>query len=277
MKAALAEIILYPVKSLGGVSVKSAEVEPWGLRHDRRWLVLNPDGTVLTARRERRMLALTAAPLESGAISLTSPGATSLEVEVPSSAAAPLPLLLSRLDSVRRAAPEASAWLSAQLRREVTLGWLDDPGRRSVSITHGGRPGDTLNLADAGPLLMTSSASLRQLNTWIVLDSSEAGAEQPNEISMRRFRPNVVVGGEMPPFIEDTWTIVQVGGVHFRMGEPCDRCVMTTIDPETLLGGKQPLRTLARHRQWNHKTWFGLRLIPEKVGPIMVGDEVTGS
>jgi uncharacterized protein len=275
MKAALTEIVLYPVKSLRGVSVKFAEVEPWGLRHDRRWLVLNPDGTVLTARRERRMLGLSAAPLENGSISLTSPGGSSIQVEVPS-AAAPIPLLLSRLDSVRPAALEASAWLSAQLRREVTLGWLDDPGRRTVSITHGGRPGDTLNLADAGPLLLTSSASLRQLNTWIVLDSSEEGTAPPNEISMRRFRPNVVVQGEIPPFIEDTWTTVQVGGVQFRVGEPCDRCVMTTVDPETLLGGKQPLRTLARHRQWNHKTWFGVRMIPEKVGPIMVGDDVTG-
>ena len=35
----LASIRIFPVKSLRGVSVEQALVEPWGLRGDRRWLV----------------------------------------------------------------------------------------------------------------------------------------------------------------------------------------------------------------------------------------------
>jgi uncharacterized protein len=58
----LASVHIYPVKSLGGVDVDEAYVEPWGLRDDRRWLVLNPDGTVLTAREQHRMLGVTARP-----------------------------------------------------------------------------------------------------------------------------------------------------------------------------------------------------------------------
>lgn len=54
----------------------------------------------------------------------------------------------------------------------------------------------------------------------------------------------------------------------------CDRCVMTTIDPITLVGGKEPIRTLARHRRWDHKTWFGIRLVPLDIGTISIGDEV---
>jgi uncharacterized protein YcbX len=37
-----------------------------GLRHDRRWLVLKPHGTVLTARTWHSMLSLSAAPLDTG-------------------------------------------------------------------------------------------------------------------------------------------------------------------------------------------------------------------
>ena len=66
-----------------------------------------------------------------------------------------------------------------------------------------------------------------------------------------------------------------IGEAEFRFSESCDRCVMTTIDPKTLEGGKEPLRTLAKHRQWGHKTWFGIRLVPLSTGTIRVGDAVT--
>ena len=67
---------------------------------------------------------------------------------------------------------------------------------------------------------------------------------------------------------------MQIGEVSFRFAEHCDRCVLTTVDAQTLDGGKEPLRTLARHRQWDHKTWFGVRLVPETTGVVRVGDPV---
>jgi uncharacterized protein YcbX len=45
--------------------------------------------------------------------------------------------------------------------------------------------------------------------------------------------------------------------------------------PETRVKGKEPLRTLARHRTWDGKTWFGVRLVPREPGRIRVGDPVT--
>jgi uncharacterized protein YcbX len=272
--ASVAEIVIYPVKSLGGTSVRSAEVEPWGLKHDRRWLILKPDGAVLTARRERRMLGLTAAPCESGAIRLSARDGSTLHVDVPV-AGQQVPVLMSRLDTVRLACSGAGEWLSTQLDQDVRLGWLDDPTRRTVSLAHGGRPNEPLNLSDAGPLLLTSTSSLDQLNAWLVDEIAEGREQTAPEIRMQRFRPNVVFGGKIRPFIEDAWTTVRIGDVAFRFAEHCDRCVMTTIDPETLLGSKQPLRILARHRQWRHKTWFGIRLIPMNPGRIRVGDGVT--
>jgi hypothetical protein len=49
---------------------------------------------------------------------------------------------------------------------------------------------------------------------------------------------------------------------------------MTTVDPVTLAGGKEPIRTLARYRRWDRKTWFGTRLVPLGTGTIRVGDPV---
>jgi uncharacterized protein len=155
------------------------------------------------------------------------------------------------------------------------LGWLDDPRRRSISIDHGGRLGDSLSLADAGPLLLTTTGSLSQLNAWIAEDAAGRGAEPPVPMVMGRFRPSVVVARVDVNFVEDTWRSVRIGSVEFRFAEHCDRCVLTTIDPTTLVSGKEPLRTLARKRQWNHKTFFGIRLAPVSLGTIQIGDEVT--
>lgn len=270
----LASIHIYPVKSLGGVSAPEAHVQPWGLLHDRRWLVLSPDGTVLTAREQHRMLGMTAVPLESGGITLTGLDSSTLRVEAPVDGKL-IPTAMSRLESVRVAGSEADGWLSRQLGNPVRLGWLDDPRRRTVSVHHGGLVGDPLNLSDAGPLLLTTTASLRQLNEWIFKEATAPAGQSPASMIMDRFRPSVVLDEINDPFIEDAWTHVRIGGAEFRFAEHCDRCVLTTIDPQTLLAGKEPLRTLARHRQWDHKTWFGIRLIPVTNGTIRIGDTAT--
>ena len=125
----LERIHVYPVKSLAGVELEEAEVEPWGLRHDRRWLLLNPDGSVLTAREQHELLALRADPLEDGSINLTGRDSSTLRVDAPADGEH-LPTTLSRLESVRSAGAEADHWFSDQLGQPVRLGWLDHPRRR---------------------------------------------------------------------------------------------------------------------------------------------------
>jgi uncharacterized protein YcbX len=268
----LASIHQYPVKSLGGVLAADAAVEPWGLRHDRRWLVLNPDGSYLTARTEPRMLGVTAVPSE-GAITLTGLDGSHLTVAEPADGDL-APTAVSRLESVRLAGPEAHEWLSVQFGRQLRLAWLDDPRRRPVAADHGGQAGDPLNLSDAGPLLVATTASMRLLNDWIAEGAVERGEELPEPLPISRFRPNLVVDGPAEPFAEDRWKRVAIGAVEFRFAEVCDRCVLTTIDASTYRAGKEPIRTLARHRKWDGKTWFGVRLIPVTCGVIRVGDAV---
>ncbi|MBV1851208.1 MOSC domain-containing protein [Catellatospora tritici] len=271
----LASIHLYPVKSLGGVDVVEAQVEPWGLRGDRRWLALNPDGTYLTARTEHRMLSITAAPRADGGLQLTAPDGDTLLVAPPHDGE-PAATTMTRLDKVLLAGEQADEWLSSRLGRPLRLGWLDDPRRRSVALDHGGKPGDLLNLSDAGPLLLATTASLRRLNDWIAEGAVERGEELPEPLPMARFRPSVVVDGVGEPFVEDDWKRVRIGAAEFRFTEQCDRCALTLIDTRTFTSGREPIRTLARHRQWDGKTWFAVRLVP--VGDpavIRVGDPVS--
>jgi hypothetical protein len=159
------------------------------------------------------------------------------------------------------AGDEAAAWLTRVAGEPVRLVYLDDPTRRHVDPKFS-QDADRVSFADAYPLLLTSEASLAALNTLI-----EAGPH-PGEapLPMTRFRPNVVVAGAQA-WAEDSWRRLLIGDVAFRAVKGCDRCVFTTIDPDTAVKGKEPLRTLARYRRWDGKVWFGVNLIPDNPRP----------
>jgi uncharacterized protein YcbX len=50
---------------------------------------------------------------------------------------------------------------------------------------------------------------------------------------------------------------------------------VTTTDQSTAERGKEPLRTLARHRRFGDQLAFGQNLVPETTGSLRVGDPVT--
>ena len=90
---------------------------------------------------------------------------------------------------------------------------------------------------------------------------------------MRRFRPNLVISG-CAPYAEDHFQSFSIGGLALRAVKRCERCVVTTVDPETAEQGVEPLRTLSRYRRDDDKVWFGMNLIHEGSGTLRVGDAV---
>jgi len=115
-----------------------------------------------------------------------------------------------------------------------------------------------------------SACGVRDIRWWIAESGSDEGP-----LPMTRFRPNVVVSGA-PAFAEDDWIgrRLRIGTVPLRAPKPSDRCVVTTTDQETGERGREPLRTLARHRRFGQALLFGLNLIPDGTGEIRAGDEV---
>jgi uncharacterized protein YcbX len=268
MTVRVESIHLYPVKATAPVSVASADVELAGLRNDRRWAIVDTSGVRLNATTHDTLMGVTATPDDGGALVLSAEGRAELDVAVPIDGVH-VPVDVTRLPTAIDAGDPAAEWFSSLLGEPVRLVWQDDPARRPISESRGGLGGEPLSLADTGPLLLTSTASLAQLNDWIAAD------HEPQQMVMRRFRPNVVVGGDLAPFAEDDWRTIEIAGVPYRFAEHCDRCVITTIDPVTREHGKEPIRTLAGHRKWDGKTWFGIRIIPVATGTLSVGDAVT--
>ncbi|WP_169982742.1 MOSC domain-containing protein [Microbispora sp. H10836] len=268
----LAEIRRYPVKSVSGWIVDSAVVEPWGLAGDRRWAVVDESGNLHWVGENPRLLSVVATRTAEDGLLLEAPGLPQLKV--PPATGEHVPVHFVELDTAVLAHPQAHAWFTRLLGKPARLVWLDDPRRCAVPASHGGLPGDVVSLAGDAPFLLTSRSSLRRLDEWIAEGARERQEEVPAPLDMARFRPNLVVDG-FAPYVEDSWREIRIGALRFRMSELCDRCAVPTYDPITLEKGREPLRTLARHRRWDGKTWFGVRFIPRDYGEIQVGDPVT--
>ncbi|MFC6079786.1 MOSC domain-containing protein [Sphaerisporangium aureirubrum] len=268
----LAEIRRYPVKSVSGWVVDSAVVEPWGLAEDRRWAVVDEYGGGHWVGENPRLLSVVARVTDEGGLLLDAPGMPQLKV--PPATGEKFPMRFYELDSAILAHPDAHAWFTRLLGKPTRLVWLDDPNRCPVPASHGGLPGEVVSFAGDAPILLTSRSSLRRLDDWILEGAMERQDDPPAPLDMARFRPNLVIDGA-PPYAEDDWREIRIGSVAFRFTEHCDRCAVTTYDPVTIEKGKEPLRTLARHRGWDGKTWFGIRMVPRGRGEIRLGDPVT--
>lgn len=271
----LTAINIHPVKSTAIRPLDEARVASWGLAGDRRWMVVDEAGEVVTARELHELFRIVADTPETGAsvpLLLSSPGHPDLEVAEPDGVPVPVRLFHHELEAVP-AGSDADAWVrDVAGRADLRLVWCDDPSRRSLNPKYA-RPEDHAAFPDAYPVTLASESSLGQLNDWMARTAQELG-EDFTALPMQRFRPNLVVDGELP-FAEDAWSRVRVGEAGFRVAKPVDRCVMSTIEPTTLATGKEPIRTLAKHRRWDGSIWFAVQMIPDSTGRIQVGDEVS--
>lgn len=268
---------LHPLKSGAIRPVRSVPVLPGGLRGDRRWMVVDGDARLVSAREVHGLFHVVADTPDTDAdlacaLRLRAPGMPDLHLDEPGSDPEPVHLFSLDLRAVPAGA-DADAWVRGALGRDdVRLVWCDDPTRRTLQPGFS-RPGDHAAFPDSFPVTIASLASLRQLDDWITERALELGEEPAEPLPIERFRANLVVDGD-EAFAEDRWTALTIGGVRFRVGKPVGRCVMTTIDPASLTTAKEPIRTLATHRRWEGQTLFAVHLVPEGAGTLTVGDDV---
>jgi uncharacterized protein YcbX len=259
----LASLTVYPVKSAAGLAVGRARVEPEGLEHDRRWMVVDGEGRFLTGREHPTLVRIAATPRGAG-LELRAPGIDPLTLD-DAGGGAPVTVSVWRDRVPARAVDaRADAWFTALLGLPCILVRLPAGGARPVDPQYG-RASDRVSFADGYPLLLIGEASLADLN-----------ARAPMHAAMSRFRPNLTVAGAAA-YAEDGWTRIRVGEVAFDVPKPCDRCVMTTIDPHTAEkhATQEPLRTLAGYRRDRSRgILFGVNLIPRGTGTLRVGDAV---
>lgn len=250
----------YPLKSGAGERLPLAEVSAMGLRGDRVLMVATPEGRFLTARQVPRLLQVRTA-LDAGGASLEAPGMAPLRVAFADFVVETPATVWKDGFSALAGTPAADDWCSRYLGQPLRLLYIGaGPGRRQ---RHDNAAVD-VSFADGYPFLLVGSASLADLNDRL---------ERP--VAMANFRPNLVVDTTVP-YEEDRWKRIHIGAVEFDVASRCSRCVLTTIDPETVIPdpGRQPLLTLSGYRRFEEGACFGVNLVARGEGELREGEAV---
>jgi uncharacterized protein YcbX/ferredoxin len=268
--ATVSHLYIYPIKSTKGISLPQASIDELGLAFDRRFVISDNSGQFITARTEPTLCLVSTVLTEKG-IELSAPNMPTLALSYQEFSNQYQDVnvwgddIAGQLCSI-----EANSWVSEYLQQPCNLLYFGEASfREKKADTDNARK---LAFADGYPLLLISQASLDDLNQRLVANNQKT-------VSMAQFRPNIVVENCLP-FAEDGWQYIRIGDIEFKVSEPCERCIFTTVNPEDGIKDtqQQPLKTLKTYRQINNgEVLFGQNLIPLTHGNIKKGDQVTVS
>ncbi len=257
----LSGIAVYPVKSLAGIQANSWPVTEKGFQHDRKWMIIDKDRQFLSQRKLPEMALIKTALTDQNLI-LSAPDMENLSLPIePVDGQIINSTIWQDQCDARSISTEADQWLSDFLKLDCRLVYQPDEAIRPVD-PHYGQPTDKVAFSDGFPFLIISENSLVALNNEMQLN-----------LSMARFRPNLVISG-CPAYEEDSWREISIGAIDFRLPKPCARCSIPTIDPETAQTGKEPLIALNRTRKWQNNVYFGQNALHNQCGLLTVGDAV---
>ena len=253
----LSELAIYPIKSTSQIRLQKARISPFGLEMDRRWMLIDEQGYMLTQRKHPRM-CLIQGTLDNANLSIFAPEMTALTVPVK----APQSLLKATVwaDTCNAydCGLQAAEWFSRFLQTPARLVYFPDNEKRQVDLGYA-QQGDITAFSDGFPYLLIGQDSLDDLNSRL---------KAP--VEMQRFRPNLVVMGT-EAFAEDNWKKIRIGDITFQLVKPCSRCSIPSINPQTAEKTAEVVTTLAGYRMRENKIFFGQNMIAEGSGQLSVG------
>lgn len=257
------DIFIYPIKSLGGIRLTEAKVEERGFQFDRRWMLVDPQGVFLTQRTQTQMALLQVELGETGLIVFDKRNPEDT-LQIPYNQISDQEIEVEIWDDRVLATivdPVLDTWFSDKLGMPCHLVIMPESTQRKVSPKYAVND-ESVSFADGMPYLILGQESLNDLNSRL---------EKP--VTMDRFRPNIVFSGGQS-YVEDSWKKIRIGAVEFQVVKPCARCVLTTIDQETGLQGKEPLKTLAGYRTIGNKVYFAQNMVALETGTIRIVDQI---
>ena len=267
----------YPVKSMLGEELQTAQVMDHGLLGDRAYALMDrADGKVATAKNPRKwpnLFAFRATFIE-----------PSGSAEVP-----PVRMTLPDGTIVTSEQRDCHQLLSKALNREVTLAAT---AHGHVAGVHSSRPAswtanaeeywpdiegldyrDTVTdfalpagtFFDCATVHLLTTATLNRLRDFY----------PQGRFEVQRFRPNIVVDpvGDEQSLAEQAWighTLAIGDEVRLHITGPCGRCVMTTIAQGELPQDREILRTVVQH----HQGQVGVYAAVVRGGTIRHGDRL---
>lgn len=239
----IAALAVHPIKSCAGIDVRDALLIETGLEFDRAWMVVTPQGDMLTQRELPRM-ALIRTTLRSQDMVLRAPGMLALHVEL---GVVEEPTRVRVWEDEVKAydmGALAAQWFSDFLGQPLRLVRFDPEQRRLSNAQWAGDVQAENAFSDGYPILVASTASLADLN-------QKLSARGQAAVTMQRFRPNLVLDG-LEAFDEDHIDEITIqaaeGPIRLRLVKPCTRCSIPNVEPGTAATSHEPGDTLATFR-----------------------------
>ena len=272
----ITDLYIYPVKSLKGIALKEAHTGLRGFKYDREWMITDSNYHFIS-QREIESMATLAADIDTNSLTLrsnTSQFSVSLHSEKLKIVRA---TVWSDICDAYDEGEEVSNWLTEGLgeykESSLRLVRFSADGERPVPEEYLKGLKAQSAFSDQFPYLITSWESLGRLNNGLLNNNS-------NEVSMNRFRPNIVVQG-LDGLEKMTGSDLSCdeGDYRFGLRKPCKRCKIVTINQDTgeIVEPKEPLATLVKLKFSDaiKGAFFGQNaiLISENCA-IRVGDEL---
>jgi hypothetical protein len=258
-------IIIYPIKSLGGINVSKIMVEPPGLQYYRRFMLVDDDNNFIT---QRTRPELTRFQLES-----KNGGFEVLDLSTQSTKYLDFEPLLGSMEEVQiwddrvmahEVLEDWSVWFTEKLGQHVRLFQLSTRFSRATNPAYHTEKSKISSFADSLPILLCSEASFKYMDSHL---------NQP--LDWRRFRPNIIVSNQTA-FEEDTWHEISIGSdVKLFGAKPCARCQLINVNPNDGTSDSNILKTLSQTRKFENKVYFGQQFVPISMGEIKIDDLIT--
>lgn len=254
----ISQLFIYPIKSLGGISLHESRVEARGLAYDRRWMLCDENMQFITQREHKELTLFKLQQIDSGfAIEYISErfqipfgvNGTSTQVKIWDDVCDAIEFL------------EGSIWFTSVLGYTCKLYYMPNDSERKVDEKFA--KGKHINsFSDAFPILIAGQQSLNQLNL-----------KMKQAIDINRFRPNIVFdGGE--PFCEDNFRVFSIHKTILQCVKPCARCQVIGINQTSSEINTEPLKVLATFRTQENKIMFGQNVIVIQAGELIKVDDL---
>lgn len=259
----VSELFIYPIKSLGGISISFAKVTDRGFGYDRRWMLVDANNRFIT-QRELPAMALLQVELAVEGLKIYHKKSIHSKITIPFIPVGGEEVTVQIFEDYCKAIfvnEIADVWFSQMLSVKCRLVYMPDSSKRFVDKKYAGK-NEITGFADAYPFLIIGQSSLDDLNTRL-----------RNPLPVNRFRPNIVFTGGSP-YQEDNMEHFTINDVSFYGVKLCERCVITTVNQDNSIKSKEPLRTLATYRRKGNKIYFGQNLLSKGDGLIKVGDRI---
>ena len=256
----LSQLYIHPIKSCAPIALENSEISPFGLKYDRRWMIIDEHNNMLTQRKHSQ-LCLIHCSLSNNTLHLCAPGMKNLSLSQNHTAHKIKAKVWDDTCNTFDCGDAVSKWLSEFLKLQVRLVYFPEDEVRQVDLDYA-NIGDKTAFSDGFPFLLISQASLDDLNGRLNTPAD-----------MQRFRPNLVVSGS-EPYAEDKWKKIQIGQSIFNLIKPCSRCTIPNINPQTGENTNDVIQTLKEFRLRNKKIYFGQNLTAKESANLEVGMDV---